>query len=78
MKLLVRANNAVLLNFVMTLLRDEGLEPIMFDQHASLVDGSPGVIPRRVMIADEDEPAARRLLTEAGLESELVPLKETP
>ena len=38
----------------------------------SLMEGSVGAIPRRLMVIDEDEFAARRALTLAGLEDELV------
>jgi len=37
----------------------------------SLMEGSIGAIPRRLMVLDEDEFAARRALTLAGLEAEL-------
>ena len=37
----------------------------------SVVEGSLGVLPRRILVHDDDAKAARRLLTEAGLGHEL-------
>jgi hypothetical protein len=37
----------------------------------SIIEGSLGVLPRRLLVAEEDLGAARRLLTEAGLAHEL-------
>jgi hypothetical protein len=38
-----------------------------------VLEGSLGVLPRRVLVADDDVDRARRLLTEAGLAHELRP-----
>jgi hypothetical protein len=38
----------------------------VFDSHTSILEGSLGVLPRRVMVLDEDLDAARRLLRDAG------------
>jgi tRNA1(Val) A37 N6-methylase TrmN6 len=73
LKLLVRATNSVLLDYVMALLRDRGLEPVVFDHNASLVDGSLGILPRRIMIDDDHAAEARYILEQAGLEKELAP-----
>jgi hypothetical protein len=37
----------------------------------SVLEGSIGIFPRRILVAEEDAPAARRLLQEAGLGHEL-------
>jgi hypothetical protein len=34
----------------------------------SIVEGSLGILPRRVMVADDDHARARRVLQEAGEE----------
>jgi hypothetical protein len=59
-------NCPVRLSFVMALLRDAGVEPLMFDSHVSAMEGSIGAIPRRVMVSDDDERQALRVLREAG------------
>ncbi len=38
------------------------------DQHMSVLEGSIGILPRRVMIADRDEFMARAILRDAGLD----------
>lgn len=76
MRLLLRSTNGVLIDFALALLRDRGLAPVELDHHASLVDGSLGIVPRRIVIEDADERAARRALEEAGLGAELVAEKD--
>jgi len=39
----------------------------------SVLEGSLGILPRRVLVAEDDVSAARRLLQEAGLGHELRP-----
>lgn len=62
---LTRTNDLVFLGFLEALLRDGGLNPIVLDAHVSAVEGSIGAIPRRLMIARDEENAARRILREA-------------
>lgn len=76
MRLLLRTTNGVVIDFALAVLRDRGLAPVVFDHHASLVDGSIGIVPRRIMIEEGDERAARRALEEAGLGHELVAEKD--
>ncbi len=61
---LLRTNDLVQLSFLDAVLRDAGIEPIVLDQHMSVLEGSAGAIPRRLMVADEDADAARRVLKE--------------
>ena len=39
----------------------------------SVLEGSLGILPRRVLVAEEDVAPARRLLRDAGLGHELRP-----
>lgn len=66
MKELLRTNNPVRLSFVEALLRGAGIEPIVLDQHMSLVEGSIGAIQRRLMVTDDDLGRARALLRSCG------------
>jgi len=50
------------------LLRDSGIELLVLDQHTSLVEGSIGAIPRRLMVQDSDYRRARLVLAAAGEE----------
>lgn len=68
---LLRTNDLVLISSVEALLDDEGVGFFLADQHMSAVEGSLGFLPRRLLVAEEDAPRARRLLSDAGLASEL-------
>lgn len=73
MRELVRTNNAVLVSAIGALLDGAGIPHVVLDQNMSVLEGSLGILPRRVLVADEDITAARRLLTDAGLAHELRP-----
>ncbi len=66
MRELLRSNDPVLLSWVRALLADAGIEAILFDQHASIMEGSIGAIPRRLMVLAEEWDAASRVLEQAG------------
>lgn len=72
MKAVIRSNNPATLNFATAVLKERRIEFFIMDQHMSLMEGSIGAILQRLMVLDEDEFAARRALTLAGLEDELV------
>ena len=65
MKELLRTNDVVLLSFASALLRDAAIEPAVLDTHTSILEGSIGAIPRRLMVADDDYARARALLDDA-------------
>ena len=71
MKELIRTNDAVIISFVESLLKDAGIGCFIADQNMSVLDGSIGVLPRRVMVVDEDVVAARRILADAGIANEM-------
>jgi len=64
---LIRTNDNVLLNFVEVLLRDAGFNVIVADQNMSVLEGSLGVLPRRILIDGDDLANAKRVLQEADL-----------
>ncbi|GAB4182195.1 MAG: DUF2007 domain-containing protein [Thalassobaculales bacterium] len=66
MRELLRTNDPVRLSWLTALLADAGIAAIVFDQHASIVEGSIGAIPRRLMVAEGDHAAAIALLRDAG------------
>jgi hypothetical protein len=49
-------------------LADAGIDCLILDQHTSLVEGSIGAIPRRLMVAAPDHDRARALLAAAERE----------
>ena len=70
---LIRTNDAVLVSAVGALLEGAGIRHFVLDQNMSILEGSLGILPRRVLVAEDDATAARRLLQEAGLGHELRP-----
>ncbi len=73
MRELVRTNDAVLVSAVGALLDGAGIHHLVFDQNMSVLEGSLGVLPSRVLVSDDELAAARRVLTDAGLAHELRP-----
>lgn len=67
----MRTNDAVVLSFAQSLLKDAGIDVLVADQHMSVMDGSIGILPRRLLVPDEDAGAARRLLADAGIGDEM-------
>jgi len=46
---------------------------MVVDQNMSVLEGSIGIFPRRILVGDDDADAARELLEEAGFGNELRP-----
>lgn len=62
--LLVRTTNPVLASALQARLEGEGISCFEMDTHASIMDGSIGVLPRRLMVDEDDLPRAKQLLAE--------------
>lgn len=73
MREIVRTNDAVLVSAIGALLDGAGIHYLVFDQNMSVLEGSLGVLPRRILVADEQEFRARQVLEDAGLGHELRP-----
>ncbi|MFW2391104.1 MAG: putative signal transducing protein [Alphaproteobacteria bacterium] len=67
MKELLRSNDQVLLSFVSALLNEAGIGFIVLDTNMSIMEGSIGILPRRVLVEEGCINQARNLLTEAGV-----------
>jgi hypothetical protein len=65
MKELLRTNNFVYLSFAQAVLKDAGVEVLVFDSHMSVMEGSLGVLPRRLMVADDELARAKKILADA-------------
>ena len=70
---LVRTNDVVLVSAIGALLDGAHIDHMVLDQNMSILEGSVGVIPRRILVHDDDNRAARQVLTDAGLAHELRP-----
>ncbi|MGO9544210.1 MAG: DUF2007 domain-containing protein [Rhodomicrobium sp.] len=68
---LLRTTDIVLLTYVNSLLSDAGIPSMVADMHVSVIEGSIGAFPRRVLIAAEDWDESVAILTEAGLAAHL-------
>ncbi|HEX3442281.1 MAG TPA: DUF2007 domain-containing protein [Pseudolabrys sp.] len=73
MREIVRTNDAVLVSAISALLDGANIQYLVLDQNMSVLEGSLGVLPRRILVADAEERQARRLLQDAGLGHELRP-----
>lgn len=71
MKELLRSNDPVLLSFVSSLLTEDGIGFIVLDTNMSVMEGSIGILPRRVLVEEDSLNRARNLLTEAGVGHDL-------
>ena len=71
MKELIRTNDAVIISFVESLMKDAGIGCLVADRNMSVLDGSIGVLPRCVMVLEENMESARRILVDAGIANEI-------
>jgi hypothetical protein len=49
-------------------LREAGIDPLVLDRNMSIMEGSIGILPRRVLVGDEDWSRARHVLRTSGVE----------
>jgi hypothetical protein len=63
----------VLVSAVAALLDGAGIRHIVLDQNMSVLEGSLGVLPRRILVSEGQELTARQILEDAGLGKELRP-----
>ena len=68
---LIRTNDAVLLSFAESLMKEAGIHCLIADQGMSILEGSLGMLPRRFLVESDREEEARRILKDAGLAAEL-------
>ncbi|MEM1418984.1 MAG: DUF2007 domain-containing protein [Pseudomonadota bacterium] len=74
MEEVLRTNDPVLISFAVALLSGEDIEAHVFDVHMSIMEGSIGVLPRRVLTAREDAERARAILKDNDVDLGLDPL----
>jgi hypothetical protein len=64
MRELLRTNDAVRLSWLQAMFASAGIEAVILDTHTSILEGSAGAIPRRLMVHEHDEQRARAVLKE--------------
>ena len=62
MKQLLRTTDPLLITRAADILAAEGIISFPLDQHMSVLEGSIGILPRRLMVADRDLFMARAIL----------------
>jgi hypothetical protein len=70
---LVRTNDAVLISAIEALLKGARIVHMIVDQNMSVLEGSIGIFPRRILVDEDEFSVARRLLADAGFADELRP-----
>ncbi len=68
MKQLLSTTDPTELAFARALLQGEGIAVFEMDVNMSVLEGSIGIFPRRLMVADQDHTAAYVALRDNGLE----------
>jgi hypothetical protein len=66
MRELMRTNDTVRLSWLQALLASAGIEAVVLDGYTSIMEGSIGAIPRRLMVHEADELRARAVIRDAG------------
>ena len=67
MEELLRTTDITLIPLAKTLLDDEGIDSFELDVNMSVLEGSLGILPRRLMVRSADLPRARQVLRENGV-----------
>ena len=70
---LVRTNDPVLVSAIQALLQGAQIRHVVLDGNMSVLEGSIGILPRRILVDKSRSDDARALLVEAGLGHELRP-----
>ena len=63
----------VLVSAIGALLDGANINHLVLDQNMSIIEGSLGILPRRILVHEKDNLAARQILADAGLSHELRP-----
>ena len=74
----MRTNNAVLITAIEALLKGAEIPHVVLDRHMSVLEGSLGILPRRILVDERNWDVARQLLEDAGLAHELRPESSGP
>ena len=68
MRELLRTNDLVRISWIKALMSDADIEVVVLDGHMSVLEGTLGILPRRVMVSDDQYQRACRIMDEAGEE----------
>ena len=71
MKEILRTTEALDVTFATALLKGEGIRYFVLGENMAVMEGSIGIFPRRVMVAQEDAYMAAAVLRDNGIASGL-------
>jgi hypothetical protein len=66
----------VLITLIEALLKEQSIDYLILDQNMSVLEGSVGAIPRRIMALNDDYERAKRILIDADMGIELEQLRD--
>ena len=67
MKELLRTTDPTVIAFATALLEGEGITAFDLDVHMSVLDGSLGILPRRLMVSERDHFIAKAIMADLGI-----------
>ncbi len=68
MRELLRSNDPTVIAFAQALLGGEGIETFEMDVNMSVLEGSIGILPRRIMVRDKDHFLAAQVLRDNDID----------
>ena len=68
MEELLRTTDITVTAYVRAILLEASIEPFEFDVNMSVLEGSIGILPRRIMVLSDELDAARNLLMAHDIE----------
>jgi len=69
MEELLKTTDPTIITAATAYLKGEGIEAIVFDVHMSVMEGSIGILPRRLMVHEDDLIRARRIMALLDIET---------
>jgi hypothetical protein len=69
MRELLRTNDPTVIAFATALLQGEDIEAFALDVHMSVLEGSIGILPRRLMVRETDLTRARAVMADNGIDT---------
>ena len=69
MKELLRTTDPTIIAFATALLQGEDIDAFPVDVHMSVLEGSIGILPRRLFVSVDDWERARRVMADNGIET---------
>ncbi|WP_093322849.1 DUF2007 domain-containing protein [Shimia haliotis] len=67
MKELLRSNDPTIIAFASALLQGEGIDCFEMDVNMSVLEGSIGILPRRLMVLGQDLDQAEAVMADNGI-----------